>query len=155
MTVPIVVDSREQKPYTFPGIESVVEKTLDVGDYSLQGFEDRFAVERKTLNDLATSLGADRDRFEREIIRAQDLTEFVVVIEAPEDDVYDYAGTGACPNYYSAIYPNSIIGTVEKWPKKYDVLDFIWAESRAGGKQETLSKLDKWYLQETGNSELF
>jgi ERCC4-type nuclease len=147
MSVPVVVDTRENKPYQFPGVDSVVEKELDVGDYSLTGFEDTFAVERKTLDDLATSLGSDRNRFEDEIIRAQSLSEFVVVIEAESDAVYDYAGTGACPNYYSAIYPNSIIGTVEKWPSKYETLDFCWAGNRAGGRQETLAKLDKWYLE--------
>jgi DNA excision repair protein ERCC-4 len=155
MTVPIVTDTREQKPYEFPGVESVIKKALNVGDYTLQGFEDRFAVERKTLNDLATSMGSDRERFEREMVRAQDLDHFAVVIEAEQEEVADYAGTKACPNYYSAIYPNSILGTIEKWPAKYETLEFNWAGSRAGGKQETLAKLDKWYLEATNAESLF
>lgn len=149
MSVPVVVDTREQKPYDFKsiGINNVVHEKLDVGDYTHMGAEDVYAVERKTLDDLAKSLGADRDRFENEIQRGQTLEELAVVIEAPPEDVYRFAGTKKCPNYYSNIYPNSIIGTVEQWPQKYDTLSFVWAGDREGGMQETLAKLDEWYLK--------
>lgn len=165
MTPTILVDDREQLPYDFPGLETE-EARLNVGDYTYKGWEDTFAVERKTLDDLATSVGSDRTRFESEVRRANGLAsvnddgnprpgtkpdtaleEFVVVIEAHPDDVYNYAGTKSCPNYYSQIYPNSVIGTVEGWPDKYDVMDFHWAGDREGGKQETLHFLDKWLLK--------
>lgn len=145
MTPPIVIDDREKKPYQFTGVETI-ERRLDVGDYTYDGFADTFAVERKTLDDLATSVGSGRDRFEDEIKRAQSLSEFVVLIEAPSGDVYRYAGDGYCPNYYSNIYPNSVIGTVEKWPVKYSTLDFEWAGNRKDAEQRALSLLDKWYL---------
>lgn len=166
MSPTLIVDSREQKPYRFPGISDVEQAQLPVGDYTYEGYEDTFAVERKSLNDLATSLGADRLRFENEIRRAngyanqnedgnplpgtkpdKPLEQFVVVIEAHPDQVYEYAGTKKCPNYYSNIYPNSVIGTVEKWPSKYNTLDFTWCGSRRGAKDETLALLDQWYLK--------
>lgn len=145
MSIPLVVDSRERKPYEFDGYNQVLEKTLETGDYTLDGFEDVFAVERKTLDDLAKSLGADRDRFENEIRRAQAFHEFAVVIEAPREHVYAFAGTGNSPHYYSGIYPNSIIGTVEQWPQKYSPLEFYWCGDRDGGEQKTLELLSKWY----------
>lgn len=166
MTPTVVIDSREQKPYRFPGINDVIRRKLDVGDYTYDGFEHTFAVERKTLDDLATSMGAERLRFENEIRRANgyahrnddnnpipgtkpdyNLDEFVVVIEADREDVEKFAGNETCPNYYSNIYPNSILGTVDGWPHKYDNLSFAWAGSRADAKQETLSLLDKWHLK--------
>lgn len=165
MSVPLVVDTREGKPYSFPGVDTVKRKPLNEGDYTHEGFEQTYAVERKTLDDLATSLGADRTRFENEIRRANgyaerndddnplpgtkpgySLDEFVVVIEADKWEVEDWAGKGHCPNYYSKIYPNSVLATVEQWPDKYETLNFIWAGDREGGKQETLRLLDKWYL---------
>lgn len=161
----LVIDTREQRPYQFPGVDDVIYDTLDVGDYTYEGFQDVFAVERKSLDDLATSLGSDRLRFENEIRRANgfaernedgnslpgtkpdhSLEEFVVVIEAHPDDVYSYAGDGYCPNYYSNIYPNSVVGTIEQWPTKYPTLQFQWCGSRRGAKAETLALLDKWYL---------
>lgn len=146
MTIPLVVDTRERKPYEFEDYSHVIKRKLDVGDYTLDGYEQTFAVERKSLDDLANSLGTDRDRFEREIVRAQTLKEFVVVIEAPREHVYRFANTGNSPHYFSGIYPNSIIGTVEKWPQKYSPLEFEWCGDRDGAKQRTRELLAKWLV---------
>ena len=145
---PIIIDSREQKPYSFPGVTTRFEQ-LNVGDYTVAGYESEFAVERKTLDDLARSLGTDRERFENEIQRAVDanMDHLEVVIEAPEWYVADYAGTKSSPKYYSDIYPNSILGTISAWSDRYDALGFTWADNREGGKAETLRLLDKWYIK--------
>lgn len=148
----ILVDDREKKPYSFPGME-VEQARLNVGDYTIKGFEDVFAVERKSLNDLTRSVGTDRTRFEDEIKRAQDLDNFTVVIESSVSDVY-------ARRYYSKIHPNAVFGTVKKWPWKYGTLEFVWAgetpegeptipmgQCREAAKQETLRLLDRWYLQ--------
>ena len=55
----MVIDTREKRPYSFP--RSVV-RGLPAGDYSIDGFEDRVAVERKTHADMYGSLGARRER---------------------------------------------------------------------------------------------
>lgn len=167
----VLVDDRENLPYEFPG-QSTDSARLPVGDYTYDGFADCFAVERKTLDDLATSMGSDRLRFENEIRRANgwaernedgnplpgtkpeySLNEFVVVIEADRHEVYNYTEQGYCPNYYSNIHPNSVVGTVEKWPSKYRNLDFIWGGDRKGGKEETLRLLDKWFVRYRGGSD--
>lgn len=144
----ILIDSREKKPYKFPGVESRFEQ-LNVGDYTIDGFQDEFAVERKTLDDLTRSMGTDRERFENEMIRAVDggMENLEVVIEAPRWHVYNYGGTGHSPKYYSDIIPNSIIGTVEKWPGKYPPLNFTWADTRDKAQSETLRLLDSWYIK--------
>jgi len=140
----VVIDSREKKPYSFYDTD-VIRTGLETGDYTIEGFEGVFAVERKSLDDLANTLGAGRERFEREIQRAQNFEEFVVVIEAEKSMLYDRDGRGHCIHYYSKIHPNSIIGTVEKWPDKYDVLEFEWAGDRAGAKARTHQLLQNWY----------
>lgn len=139
----VVVDTREQKPYEFYGVD-VVHTALETGDYSVEGFEEQFAVERKSLNDLANTLGRGRSRFKREVDRAQDFDRFVVVIEASRTEVESYKDAKNCPSYYSQIHPNSILGTVDSWPAKYPVLDFVWANDRAGAKALTLDLLRKW-----------
>ncbi len=139
----IIIDTREKKPYSFYG-QDVIRDTLETGDYTISGYQDSFAVERKTLDDLANSLGKDRNRFEREIQRAQEFDEFVVVVEADKSILYDRTPDGGCPHYYSQIHPNSIIGTVDKWPKKYPILTFEWVGSRSAGKSRTLDLLLKW-----------
>ena len=141
----ILVDDREKRPYDFPGVE-VESARLETGDYTVKGFENRFAVERKSINDLANSVGAERNRFEAEIRRAQSFDEFAVVIEGSQYEVEN-------GSYYSQIHPNAVMGTVEKWPYKYGKLDFVWAGDRDNATQQTLRLLDRWYLKAA--SELF
>ena len=42
----IIIDTREQKPWEFPGHTTAVQK-LDTGDYSVEGLEDILCIERK------------------------------------------------------------------------------------------------------------
>lgn len=160
---PVVVDTREQKPYRFPGISNVVRKKLNVGDYTHEGFEDVYSVERKSLEDLARSVtGDDRDRFEAEIQRASGLDEFAVVVEGSRGTLHNYASRIHNPNgsddlqhgdgpYFPKTHPNSILGTADSWPKKYDPLEFKWLGDRESAKQETLRLLDRWYLAYGGS----
>lgn len=148
----VIRDQREKKPWDLPGVD-VEAVHLETGDYTVRGFEDRFAVERKSLNDLATSVGSERTRFEDEIRRAQSMDEFVVIIEGSRDDIRNH-------QYYSKMHPNAILGTTEKWPWKYGTLEFLWAgenedgervrtppEARDHAAQECLRLLDRWYLK--------
>lgn len=134
----VLIDDREKRPWKFPGVETE-EAHLETGDYTVKNWEHRFAVERKSLDDLATSIGANRNRFEAEIKRAQEFNNFAVVIESDRES----AESG---DYYSNIHPNALMGTVEKWPWRYDKLEFIWAGDREKAAQECLRLLDKWYL---------
>lgn len=64
----LLIDTREQTPLAFWHLESK-PATLQSGDYSAEGIEELFAVERKTIADLAGSLTRGHDRFMREMHR--------------------------------------------------------------------------------------
>ncbi len=64
----LLVDTREKKPLQFSHLPAE-PATLYTGDYSVKGLEEYFAVERKSLADLAGSLTRERDRFMREMHR--------------------------------------------------------------------------------------
>ena len=85
----ILIDTREQAPFTFERFEVETERaTLPAGDYSIPGFEDRVAIERKELNDLiACLMNGNRSQIQRELakLRFYDLT--AVVVEASLEDV--------------------------------------------------------------------
>ena len=104
MSIKILIDSREQVPFTFHGYEADPEVApLPVGDYSIRGFEDQVSIERKSLDDLVGCLmGKDRERFERELARARHYDLFCVVIEAPLSDVSQ-------GKYRSAMRPHSAL----------------------------------------------
>ena len=86
----ILVDTREQRPYQFP---RQVVATLPTGDYSLvvksaAGTQQHgIVVERKTKEDLFSSLGQRRARFEREMQRMAGYDYAALVIEATLDDL--------------------------------------------------------------------
>ena len=80
----ILIDTREQQPYTF---ENSQTGTIPVGDYSIQGLENHIAIERKELNDLIGCLTNGRERFEKELHKGRALDYFALVIEASLSDL--------------------------------------------------------------------
>jgi len=133
----IVIDTREKLPYSFYD-RDVVRKGLKTGDYSIEGYEHVFAVERKSLDDYLQSITHHRDRFEREVQRGAEMAEFEVVIEADEEEVRK-------GNYRRDVAPLAAINTASAWsrPDRYNV-PFHWAKNRAAAKALTLTKLDQW-----------
>lgn len=104
--VTVVVDTREQEPYSFdPDRIEVERRALPAGDYSIAGGEDRVAVERKSLEDLVETLIRGRDRFRREL-RLLEAYEFAcVVVEGELREVL-------LGRYRSGAHPRSILGAV-------------------------------------------
>lgn len=134
----IVVDTREQAPYRFEGYGSTTQTaTLGAGDYSLAGFEDRVAIERKALDDLVACLmGSNRERFERELQRLSRYDLGAVVIEATIEDLRQ-------GRYRSQMNSVSALQSVFAFMVRYRV-PFIWAGDRAGGELVTFSLLQKY-----------
>jgi ERCC4-type nuclease len=60
-----LIDTREQTPLVLPGIRAK-PPTLATGDYSVSGLESVVAIERKSLPDLPSCCGRERERFDRE-----------------------------------------------------------------------------------------
>ncbi len=139
----VVIDTREQLPYRFP--RSVVQ-TLQSGDYSLVGYEDWVAIERKTKSDAYSSLGRDRPRFEREMERLAELDYAAVVLEVSLREFL------VAP-YHSCLNPRAAVNTLLAWSIKYDVHVFF-AGSRECGNAITLRLLEKYhrYRIEPGRS---
>lgn len=135
------IDTREQAPFSFQRFKVETERaTLPVGDYSIPGFEDRAAVERKELNDLISCLmNGNRDRFERELLKARHYDLFAVVVEASLDDV-------SRGRYRSEMKSHAALQSIFAFQVRYRV-PFIWAGNRAGAEYVTYSLLEK-YLAE-------
>lgn len=132
----IVRDTREKKPYNFRRTDCT-DEALTTGDYTVEGFEDTFAIERKSLPDFLKSITWERDRFKREIKRGDELLAFTVVIEAPLSDITNW-------NYDREVHPNSVLGTVENWSAYHNV-EFHWGGDRQGAKDFTFDTLESWY----------
>ena len=135
----ILVDSREQKPFTFEHERYDVQiqpGTLTVGDYSLRGLEDKVAVERKSLPDLVQCLGRERERFERELQRGAALDAFAVVVEGSWSDL-------ANGNFRSQLNPHAACQSVLAVMARYRVT-FLFAGSRAAAEYATWGFLHQY-----------
>ncbi len=98
----LLIDNREPDPH--PGgphfsVETA-RGTLQTGDFSLPCCEEWIAVERKTLDDLIGCLTNSRERFKKELQRAQRIRDFVVIVEGSYADILR-------GNYRSAMNPKA------------------------------------------------
>lgn len=123
----VIVDGREQLPYRFEGLRAdaarkrrpleipLERRNLSAGDYSIKGMEDLVAIERKTLEDLYSTLGQRREQFEREHDRLAELAFAAVVIEANWETILKE------PPEQARLHPKVIQRTFISWQQKYGV----------------------------------
>jgi DNA excision repair protein ERCC-4 len=109
----VIIDSREQKPYEWPDIAPVRRK-LDTGDYSLSGFENVVAIERKELSDFVACCTFERERFERELERMKEYRVKIVIIEASFEEIHR-------GDYRSFCGPSCVEGSIISWILDYGV----------------------------------
>ena len=95
----IIEDTREQTPLTdWPEGVAVESGTLHTGDYSVKGWENCFAIERKSLSDFAgTMLGGyeahsekPKKRFNRELERMRHYDCAAVIVTATAEEVLKF-----------------------------------------------------------------
>ncbi len=123
LLLPIVIDSREQRPFAFHARPATVQVgTLEAGDYSLAGFERQIAVERKSLQDLVGCLGRERERFERELVRLRGYDVAVVVVEAAQIEL-------RLGRYRGGLNPAAAWQSVIAFSSRYRV-PFVWSNNR-------------------------
>ena len=122
----IITDTREQVNshlityWDKKGVQHFSRK-LDVGDYSAQigdmTLEKDIAVERKrNLDEICGNLSQDRDRFEREFLRARanGTKVFLVVENATWSDIYLH-------NYRSQLSPKSLMASLMSWQIRFNI----------------------------------
>ena len=140
MSFVIVRDDREKRGFDFSAYPNEVEiQRLETGDYTIQKYEDVFAVERKSIPDLVYTTTWGRERFEAELKRAQELAKFCVVIEGYPPDVESYINSSG-----RKVHQNAIYVSVESW-ESYNHIDFLWCGSHSNAEYQTYHKLQKWY----------
>lgn len=138
----ILVDSREKAPYRFENYPGVTTGTtsLQSADYTLAGLHDLVGVERKSLDDMAQTLTAGRERFVRELERARGFELFAIVVEGTLQDAL--AG-----KYRSKLAPQSFVQSLFAYQVRYGV-HIMWAGNRQGGEHVCYSLLQKFLTEQ-------
>ncbi len=112
----VVVDTREQKPLWLPSPMKdlvITRGTLRNGDYSIRGFEDTFAIERKE-NDLWAYLTSERVKTKEKLTRLKDYEFKALVIEFEEAELY-------MPQLFTDIPPEVVRQSLISFEIKYGI----------------------------------
>ena len=111
----------------------VITRKLDTGDYSCQlgdiSFERDIAIERKrNLDEICGNFTAQRERFEREMIRskAYGLKLYLIIENASWTDIF-------LGNYSSKLPSKSLVGSLLSWMVRFN-LTVIFCKPEETGK---------------------
>ena len=122
----IIADSREQvnnhlTDYWDKKKVPYFTRKLDIGDYSAQlgdmTLEKDIVIERKrNLDEICGNLSSDRDRFEREFLRAKAVGTkvFLIIEHATWTDIY-------LQNYRSQLSPKSLMASLMSWQVRFNI----------------------------------
>ena len=85
----LIIDTREQTPWSFPPDVLTKRATLDAGDYALEGHPRGCVIERKSLLDFVgtTQRSTNWARFTRELEKLKACDKAAVIVEASVADV--------------------------------------------------------------------
>tara|TARA_A100001201_G_scaffold55330_2_gene53808 strand:- start:445 stop:906 length:462 start_codon:yes stop_codon:yes gene_type:complete len=145
----IIIDSREQKPWLFPGHTTAVAK-LDTGDYSVKGLEDILCIERKQ-NTAEFAKNIIEKRYDDWTERMSKYKYKFLLLEFSLDDVYSFPRNSGIPKYLlnkTKISPKFLLKKLTELAILHDI-HVVFCESayRASMFAETL--MYKVYTHET------
>jgi|SaaInlLV_10m_DNA_2_1039722.scaffolds.fasta_scaffold00136_58 DNA excision repair protein ERCC-4 len=130
----ISVDTREQKPYKFGKIPVIV-KTINAGDYSINGMEHLVSIERKSQADFyGTITGHARARFYRMLDRLDSHLFKGLIIECEEIELLSPETS------FSEIHKNSVYSTIISFEIKRGLHVYY------GNRRSCAIKIANWLL---------
>lgn len=110
----VIIDTREQTPLPITRLE-VVRAGLQTADYSFQGGEQVFGIERKSIDDLVgCCTGGNRERFEREMHRLRGFRFKRLLIVGHRWMIEGH-------RYRSKIKPSAVLHSLDAWEARYDL----------------------------------
>ena len=150
----ILIDTREQVPYTFDGLTSNADQgrkplivpiergTLTTGDYAVRGYS-KGVIERKSLPDLYSSISQGRANFVERLERMCMTCDFAaVVVEAGWDEIL------GGPPPFSQYNPLSLTRTIQAWMTRYTLCQWIMMPSRRHAELMTFRLLERYWKDE-------
>jgi DNA excision repair protein ERCC-4 len=138
----IVIDTRENRPYSFTDRVETVNKALPAGDYSVQGAETQIAVERKSLDDYLSTIIHAQARFGRELSLLQRYPRAWIVVEGSLEEVLQ-------GRYTSRAHPQAVLALTASLMTRYGVpVLFVGDRPSACALVEAL--LVQWATQQEG-----
>lgn len=136
----IIADTREQKPVWNHLKGECSRSGLLVGDYTTRKLLDKFHIERKSPQDLYSTLTHAHARFRNELIRAEvNGIVLVMFVECSRDNFVNKVFPGGSMRKCESTTLEKIVSTVERRYK----LEIVWCNDRDVLKNKILKRLRK------------
>lgn len=120
--IPIIIDTREQRSWQFPGEQfDVTTAALWAGDYSLKTDHPVIAIERKSLGDFVQTVIHDWIRFRKELWRLACYETAVIAVECNLEQIAKH-------QYESEALPASVLCRAESCLVDHGVPVVFWGE---------------------------
>ena len=122
------------------GLE-IIRDTVHFGDYTIKGFEDYFAIERKMMSDFYGYIGMEQEKTVKKMKQFERMVQangFVgLVIEASEEEVYGGYG-------YSKVSPETARQALASFRVRYGVQTYC-SDSREAIERWVLDNAIKFF----------
>jgi ERCC4-type nuclease len=155
----VMIDSREQQPYTFEGLMTNVDQGslpirvrtrregLPVGDYSIFGLPSGIIIERKSKEDLYSSISQRRENFEDRLRKmSSEFMAAAVVVEC------EWADMILNPPAFSQFNPKALARTLDSWMIRFRV-HWLFMPDRSTAEAKTYRLLEMFHhLHERGET---
>lgn len=144
----IIQDTREQIPLNFSFYinTNIIVRKVELGDYSLEGYEDKVFVERKrTTGELSVNLGVDSKRFYKELESASSLKFKYIVCEFTINDILSFPNNSGIPTKFHkdlVFSGKALYKLVKDIESKYGIT-FIFCENAEQAAEEVVKILKK------------
>jgi ERCC4-type nuclease len=126
----VIVDTREQNPLLFKNFQAA---KLDFGDYLLKGSEASVYFERKSLNDLISTIGMGQnlERFKKELELADKQNfNLIIVIEADLNEALNINKTIQGKFYFGKLNSEYIFHNIRELIQSYPHIQFLFVRNR-------------------------
>jgi ERCC4-type nuclease len=135
----LVMDTREQAPLFRrpPSGLTITSRCLQNGDYSIQGFEDKFFIERKQTSDFMSYIGKERLKTQDKLSRLSSYDFAALIIEASEWDLLS-------PQLYSKLTPETVRQSICSFRIRYN-LHVYFSRDRSDLERFILDHAIKYY----------
>jgi ERCC4-type nuclease len=156
----VQIDTREQLPYTFSNlfanadkgharlIVPTVRRVIEIGDYTIAGLETVVAIERKSKEDLYSSIGQRRENFVHRLQVLSDHRIFgAVIVEAGWDSLV------GDPPHYSRLNPKALARTIFAWMVRYPRVQWVMMPDRMMAENATFRLLERFWAVHEGLAE--
>ncbi len=147
----VIVDTREQQPYTFAGLRTnadqgnklirvpIVREALGVGDYGIRDM-DAVVVERKSKADLYQSV-VRRENFIGRLDRMSEQCTFAAIVVECE-----WADMLLNPPPRSQFAPKALARTIITWSMRYPIVHWFFLPDRESAESFTFRVLERFWI---------